>query len=256
MTYNKFLPLAVLLISALLLELFFFYPKMFYVVIVIMVLLFMFVIRQFIKAGLRKENWWNFAILPSLFFLCTITLSLIIPNTAVIQILFFINIIFQYFYFRIIFYYLIHESKYKKGSLENISSYGNFLIYYYLASSIFGLHVYLGVKIWLLMLFLLIATALIIYQVLWVNRIEIQRGILYILLMCLCLIQIAWSASFLTLSFYILGLILAICYYILIGLVRFYLIGNLNKSLIKIYLLFGLSSIILVLLTSNWLSFN
>jgi len=66
---------------------------------------------------------------------------------------------------------------------------------------------------------------------------------------------LAWAASFTSLSFYILGLILAVCYYILIGLIRFYLLGRLTRQTIKLYLIFGLSSIFLVLLTAKWIAY-
>jgi len=73
------------------------------------------------------------------------------------------------------------------------------------------------------------------------------------LLVCLVLVELAWSISFLTLSYYILGLILAICYYILIGLVRFYLLGTLDKKIAKLYLIYGFGALLIVLLTSRWI---
>ena len=67
------------------------------------------------------------------------------------------------------------------------------------------------------------------------------------------LIEIAWSLSFWPLSYYILGLVMAIFYYIIIGIVRFYLLNELDRKIIKLYLVFGFLGITLVLLTARWL---
>jgi len=64
---------------------------------------------------------------------------------------------------------------------------------------------------------------------------------------------LAWSVSFLTLSYYVLGLIVAICYYVLIGLVKAYLLDNLSAKTVKWYLIFGFLALILVLLTARWI---
>jgi len=86
----------------------------------------------------------------------------------------------------------------------------------------------------------------------WANRIDLKIGFFYILIISLVLTELTWSASFLTLNFYILGLILAVCYYILIGLTRFHLLDKLTKRLVKLYLFYGFGSILIVLLTANW----
>lgn len=256
MAYNRFLPLIVPLITLLLLEVYRFHPRLLYVVVILVILLFFFTARQFILASKKKEKWLNYFLLPALFFGGLTLFSTMIPSKFLVQSLFVINTLFIYFYFRAIYHLLSGSTKYGNNVLQNLSSYGNFLAVYFVASSVYGLQVFLGVQTWLLMVVLLFVIMSVVYQVLWANGIDIRKGYLYALIMCLVLVEIAWSASFLTLSFYILGLIFAICYYILIGLIRFYLLGRLTKSLIKIYLIFGFSSILVVLLTANWVSFD
>lgn len=253
MKYNRFLPLIVPAIVLVFLELFYFRPSLIYIIIILVFLLFFFAIRQIKTEAKEKGSIFNFLIFPSTFFLGSTIFSMILPNGWLVQLIFALNIFLIYYYFRTIYLYLIKTDYYQKYTLESIASYGNFLSYYFLASSVYGLRVFIGAPIWLLMLFTVIITALIVYQVMWVNKIDMRRGGVYLLLITLVLLQIAWSASFLTLSFYILGLILAVCYYIVIGLVRFYLIDKLTKKLIKLYLIFGFSSIATVLFTANWI---
>ena len=151
--------------------------------------------------------------------------------------------IFIYLYFRTLYFYLVRPSKKNRLSLENLSSYGNFLAFYFIAASVYGLQSFLTILYWELMLGLLVLIAIIIYQVFWANEIGFEQGLIYIILGCLVLIELAWSISFLTLRFYILGLILAVAYYVLIGLTRFYLLGKLNQSIIKKYLIESLGSV-------------
>jgi len=254
MKYNRFLPLIVPLITLIFLETFFFNPKLLYIIFVLIFLLFFFTARQFTLASKRGGKWWNYIILPFSFFSSLTIFSTMIPSKLLVQILFLINTIFLYYYFRSIFFNLIKESYYQKYSLENLSSYGNFLAVYFWASSLFGLQVFLNIQTWILMAVLLFIIALTVYEVMKANNIDLREGVIYILLICLVLTEVAWSASFLTLSFYILGLIIAVCYYILIGLTRFYLLKRLNPRLIKLYLIFGFSSIATVLFTARWIS--
>ena len=254
MKYNRFLPLLIPIAVFFLLQIFYFNPRLLYLIVVLVLLLFFFTTRQFTLASSKEKKWWNYIILPFSFFASLIIFSTMIPSKLLVQILFIINTVFLYYYFRSIFFNLIKEDYYQKFSLENLSSYGNFLAVYFWASSLYGLQVFLSIQTWPLMIGLLLIIALIAYEVMWANNIDLREGVVYIILICLVLTEIAWSASFLTLSFYILGLILAVCYYIIIGLTRFYLLKSLTPKLIKMYLIFGLSSLAIVLFTARWIS--
>ncbi len=253
MKYNRFLPLLISLAIIVLSEIFFFWPRMIYVILVLAVLLFLFALRQYKQASLKKEKWWNFLILPFCFYVGLIVFSSLIPNKFLVQLLFIFNMVFLYFYFRSLYYYLLRPDFYHNQSLENFSSYGNFVAFYFIASSIYGLQAFLNISVWLLVLIMLAAVGLIVYQIIWINKININTGLFYILLICLILVELTWSVTFLPFSFYILGLVLSVCYYMLIGLVRFYLLNRLDKRIIKLYLVFGFFSIFIVLLTARWM---
>lgn len=253
MKYNRFLPLLVVVFVAALSEIFFFWPQMIYVILVLAILLFFFVARQFTKASSENESWWNYLILPAFFFSSLIVFSAMIPNRFLVQLLFILNIIFLYIYFRTIYYCLIKTDYYRDYSMENLSAYGNFLTFYFISSAVYGFQSFLNISVWFLIIIMLVATGLIVYQVMWINKIDIQIGFFYILLICLVIAELVWAASFLPLSFYILGLFLSICYYMLIGLAKFYLLAKLEKKVIKLYLGFGFFSILIVLFTSRWL---
>lgn len=252
MALVRFLPLIVPAISFGLLETYFFFPKLFYVSLLFILLLFFFTLYLFIKKSFSKERWVIFFILPSCFTCSLNAFVLLIPNNLIIQILFVFNTIFLYFYFRTFYYHLFRTDKYKDYVFENLSSYGNFLTFYFISSSIYGLQAYVSISVWVLMLVLLFFSSMVIYQLFWAFSIKSRQGLIFIPLLCLILTELAWSASFLTLSYYVLGLILTICYYILVGVTRFYLTDKLDNKIVKLYLFYGLISIFVVLLTARW----
>jgi len=100
---------------------------------------------------------------------------------------------------------------------------------------------------------MLAATALIIYQIIWVNKIELKKGLPYILISCLILVELCWSISFLPFNYNISGLSLAICFYVIIGLIKNYLLDKLDAVKIKTYLILGSVSLFLILFTARWL---
>jgi hypothetical protein len=249
----RFIPLLVPLLAYLFSEIIYFWPKAIYAVLVAVFFLFLFSSVAMIKRSGNKDKWWNVFILPTYFYIGIMVFITMIPNKLIIQFLFLLNLFFQYFYFRTVYNYLIKVDDYQSHSLENISSYGNFLGIYFISSAIYGLQSFLDTSVWQVMLAMLLVVGLAIYQVFWSNNIDFKVGFFYILLLCLVLVEIAWTATFLPSSFYILGLLFSICYYMLIGLTRFYLMQKLDRRVVKLYLIYGFSSILIVLLTARWM---
>jgi len=274
-SFNRFLPLIVPLLTLVLLEIFFFNPKMIYVVLVLVNLLIFFAVWQFSKASdISKDRWSRFSlmILPCMMSTSVAVYIILLSNKLVVQLLLILNIVLLYLYLRYIYYYLIRPAAYTAFSIENISSYGNFFTFFLVATTVYGMQAFLSIQTWLLMIIMLMASGLIVYQVMWANKIDLGKpralemlrggqgiskvrgkGIIYILISCLIIFELSWSISFLPLNHHIAGLIVAICYYMLIGLVRHFLLEKLDKKIIRLYLGFGLTSLFIVLITARWM---
>ncbi len=253
MKYNRILPLLIPFIIFALFEVFFFNPKMIYTALVFANLLIFFTITQFTKASDISGSWWNFLILPALLTTGLAAYSVLFANNFIVQLLFAFNAIFLYFYLKIIYYYLIQTKSYKNLSLENISSFGNLLIFFFVSSVVYGLQSFLNIPVWPLAIIVAVVAALIVYQMIWVNKIEAKSAFIYVLIGSLILVEFAWAMSFLPFNFNAAGLILTICYYMLAGLTRHHLLDNLQKRIVKLYLSLGFGSILLILLTTRWM---
>ncbi len=248
----RFLPLLTPLISLFLLELFYFKYKLIYLSVFLLFILFYFTVDNFLKYSKVKESLLGLLLLPTYYTIGLVSFSVMISDGRLVQFLFLLNVLFLHFYFLIIYNYLINCEKYKQGTLENFSSHGNFIAMYFIASSVYGLQSLVNFSVVLLILVLLIFLVAVVHQVFWVNKIKNKTGQIYIFISILVIMQLAVALWFLTLSFYILGLLLAIYYYTLIGLIRFYLLGDFRRNIVKLYFILGFSSILIVLLTARW----
>ncbi len=253
MGFNRFLPLLAPIFAFIFLEFYFFWPKMVFVFSLFFYLLIFFSIRQFIKKSSQEENLFNFFIFPLVSFASVVAFSALLTNKFLVHSIFLLEFILIFIYFRSIYYKLLNINKYVKGHLENFSSYANFISFYFLSSAIYGYQVYLGINFSVLSLFFLLVSFLIIYQVFWINNLYSKENIFFIFLIVFCLLEMSWVISFMSLSYYISGLLLSVCYYIIIGLSRFFLLNKINKKIIRSYLVFGFLSIIIVLLTARWI---
>lgn len=253
MKYNRYLPLFVPLAVWAAFQGFLFYPASVYVLLVLVNLLLFFTFYQFTRASSTGEKWWNFYILPALLSLSIAAYSVILKNRLLIQFIFLLELVLLYFYLRFAYYYLEKPQQYKVSSIENISLYGNFIIFFFTAASVYGLESFLNSPVWPLVLILTAVAGLIIYQLTWANKIDFRTGLPYLLVDSVVIFELAWSISFLPLNYNVAGFVLAIFYYIITGLSRLHLLGSLDRAKIKLYLGYGLASVLLILLTSRWL---
>ena len=142
---------------------------------------------------------------------------------------------------------------YEVFSIENISSYINWLTFFLLAATVYGLASFLNLPISWLVLIMISLTSLLVYQIIWANKIELMPSLPYILISCLILVELFWSISFLPFNYNISGLSLAICYYVVIGLVKNHLLLKLDAAKVKMYLILGSISLLLILSTAKWM---
>ena len=256
--FNKFLPIITSFLIFFFLETFFFYPKSIYINLILVNLLFFFFIKKLLKLKVKKR-WLSYLTLPSFFTLGIVAYSTMIPNEIIIQFLFALNILFIYLYFKTLYLFFYKKLENKFSSIENIFSFGNFLSFFFLSSSLYGLYSHLSIPIVIILVVMLVIFALLVYNIIFILKlknktIENKNIIIYIIIFCVILIELASTVSFLPFNHKITGLILSICYYMLVGLAKYYLfLGTIEMKKIKLYLGFGFSAIFFILVTAKWL---
>ena len=253
MKLNRLLPLIIPALVFLLEEMYYLSPKLIYVAAVLVNLLIFFTVWQFSQTSEIDKRWWNYLILPAVMSVAVMSYSVFLSFKLIIQLLYFFNLVFLYLYLRYVYYYLLNPLAYEVFSIENISSYINWLTFFLLAATVYGLASFLNLPISWLVLIMISLTSLLVYQIIWANKIELMPSLPYILISCLILVELFWSISFLPFNYNISGLSLAICYYVVIGLVKNHLLLKLDAAKVKMYLILGSISLLLILSTAKWM---
>ncbi len=252
---KRFLPFLASFSTLALLEIFLYQPHFVYFILALVDYVLFYAAYKLTKDNLIDKRWWNLMILPIVFTDGLIGYSTLIPFRSFfgsIQLLFLFDIFFVYIYLRAVYFYLVFPTEDRKTSLENISSCGNFLSYFFISSLIFGLQSFVNASVWPLLLLIILASGVLVYQMIWASIDKIKENLIYIAVSCLILAELAGAIFYLPFNFNIMGLSLAIIYYVMTGLIRVRLRGTLNKRIIKVYLGVGIASIFIILLTARW----
>ncbi|MDD4332884.1 MAG: hypothetical protein PHT51_02120 [Patescibacteria group bacterium] len=234
-------------------EIFIFFPKSFYYLLILLILIIVYIIRQFAAFSENKKIWLGYFIFPNLFIISSALYLILITSNLVIQLIVFAAAGFVYLYLKHLYFIIIKKEDYFPDVFKNISAFGNFLLAFYFFSFIFGLQSFLNTPTWLLALISLPIIFLIINEDFKINAIAFKPNLFYILINTLILSELLWSLSFLPQNYNVIGLVLAISYYLLINLTKLRIEKNLNTSNLKKYLIFGFVCILLIILTSRWM---
>ncbi len=155
------------------------------------------------------------------------------------------------------YFYLVNkalaEENLKYEYIGNFVLFGNLLLFFFAASAWLGLQSFLGMAVWRLAISAAISVGAIVYSVLWALGIDWKRVAPFIFLLSLSLVEIFWALTFWPLNYAASGLVLTICFYVAIGLVKHYLLDTLDKGVIKMYLGVSGVAILLILFTARWL---
>lgn len=160
-----------------------------------------------------------------------------------------------FLYLENLFAYFYTPAKYHIYSLENISGYINLISVFFIAFFAYGIKVLFGMNIyWIVAIGIasFAAIALFNYQALWLNRILHMEAKKHIFLAGFILAEIYFVIFFLPGSYYVAGLIFALAYYVLIGIIRYKLMDKLEKKIALKYLSIGSLMLLLILLTTKW----
>jgi hypothetical protein len=230
-----------------------FWPKFFYINYLALALLLLAAIIEIIRHGTVKDDWRNFAAFPLLFLVSTAGFIVLISNKPVIFIIIGITALFYFKYYQYVYYYFHQPSQYQTASIENISTYGNFLAFFFMASALFGFQSFLDAPAWLTTSLLAVFTLVMLAQNMWACKINEPIKYPVIAVTSLVMLEISWAVSLLPIRYYVAGMTLTFCFYIIFGLLKYQLRNSLDKSIIKVYTAISLAGILLILLTAQWM---
>lgn len=235
------------------LEILLFFPNRIFIIAAVIFIIIFFSILYITTKKIISKDFEHFLISP-LFFISSGFLLLLFLESPIIKQIFILGLsIIYYLILSNLFSFKFQTHKYQPYILENLLSYINLISIFLFYSSIFCFHLLLGISTFLLLPIIFIFTFIITYQLFWVNKIDFKKNWLFTLIIGLIFLELFWAISYLPTGYFVNAIILLIIYYIFINISRDFLLNNLEKRQIKKYLTIGLSALILILATAQWI---
>lgn len=158
-----------------------------------------------------------------------------------------------FLYLESIFHYFYETKKVIVLDLKNIIAYINLISFFLLTAFLINIHIFINFSVWLVYLGVAVTTFVLVLSRLKINNIDWRRSLLYSLLLSIMIIEVLVAVLFLSVSFYVLAVILTILYYILSSVLVLSVNNNLTKTILWQYVIFTLISIFIIAITSQWL---
>ncbi|NLZ74501.1 hypothetical protein GX917_01165 [Candidatus Falkowbacteria bacterium] len=233
-------------------EAFVFEPQFFFVSLSLGLLVILFAVWKITKDSDSKYRLL-YALSPALFYLSFSLYSGILVNHFWIQVIFIFNALFVFFYLRNLFKYLYTPSSEVEVKLYNLLQVGSFLSAFALAATCYGLPIFLSWNFGLLLLLFIAVSFILFGQSLIFSR-EIKREqIRFLFINVFILAEFAAVLFFLPLSYNVLGLLVALVFYLLSVFDNLRLENRFNFRNIKWPLIITIIMVMVILLSARWL---
>ncbi|MFZ4631656.1 MAG: hypothetical protein ACOYL8_00435 [Patescibacteria group bacterium] len=233
-------------------ELFFVEPAFFFASLGIAILILSLSIKAIIK-DTSPKFWLVFVLSPALFYLSFSFYSAIIVSQFWIQAIFILNALFIYYYLKNIYYYFSFGAPERELKLKKLLLSGSFLATFALSATLYGLPIFLNwPSLSLLLVFCLLSFFIFSQFLVFSKQIDNNQKI-YLGINVLILTQFAGALFLLPLNYNILGLLVAIVFYLLVLFNSWQTEDRLNFKNLRWPLGIAASIITLILLTARWL---
>ena len=127
------------------------------------------------------------------------------------------------------------------------------LAVFFSASAAYGAKVFLGYSVWPVLAGLSVAILAAWYQIFIFASSAIRKNLSFFLIAFLILCEFAAVLFFLPFSYQLLGMIMTIVFYFVVGVGRLHLLGDIPKKQLRYYLVFSILATAILVLTARWL---
>jgi hypothetical protein len=242
-----FLPLALWLLG----QVFVFYPKLFFVALSLGALFIVLATKELAVKN-RRLDWPLFFYFPLIFFASSSLYGTLIPSFYWLQALLLLNAGFIFIYFKNLYYLFRYEAPIRIDQLDVFLMAGSVLTIFFLASTAYGLPIFLGWSFWPLLVTFSLAAFPLFFQPFILGSLKLKINWPFFLVVILALAQLAWVIYLLPFVFNVLGLLVAIIFYILFLTLRLFIRGNLSGRILRFPLILSSIIVVILLLTTHW----
>lgn len=229
------------------------WPEFFYIAFLLSAAAIIFV-SFFLRQAGPKISWYLPAILPLIFLFSVAVYISFCTNQLLVQLLFLVLLVFQFNYFKSLYYFWNRPDLYSERDMKITKSYASFLSVFWLAANIYGLQSLLNFEVWPMLLLFIVLILALVYVNLKTDNHDLKIVWQFSLLVTLVIAEAAWVFVFLPLNYNVSGLVVAIVYYLVSNLINLYLQNALTARKIKLYLTLTFIGLAALLFTASWLN--
>jgi len=250
--FRRFSTFFSLLVIGGLFELLLWQPGWYYGIIILLEATVVVILFGLTRGKIESREIWPF-LLPPFFLIGSSFIFLFFVEGLLYKHLFVLLIVFLWWIFiENIFLFFHQPVRYQPYALENISAYLNLVTVFFIGSSFHSFILFLGFSSSLLTLFIFIAIFFLVMQMIWINNLSARHNLFLIGILALLISELFWVTKFLPSGYLANGIILAIGYYFLTGIVRHWILKSLDRQVVKRYLWISGLSLLVIVITARW----
>ncbi len=199
-----------------------------------------------------NRNFFHFLILPTMFSLSSWVFSIFIVEPMIFHIVVVLSALLLYALIHQYYLYFYIPFKYQPYSLESMSLYISLIAAFFLFAAGFGGLILLQLNVWLLALVLVVTMGLIAYQYFWINKFNVQKNWLFVVIIVLVLAELFVAVSYLPTGYYVNSFILTVSLYLMLGFSKHYLSETLNRKRVLTFFVVSGLCLLAVLISARW----
>ena len=249
---KKKLPVISGLTILLLCEVFLLYPKWIWLILPALASVYFYTIVRLV--GWRATIWEKFFYFIPTIFLAFGTIGYIVFLSSQIyfQLLIFALFLMSTWYLHALQVYFKDRAVENYKKFQTVAFFNEFSAFFLSLSALYGFYVHLGMRLVILVFWMIILNLIAAKYLFFVVEEKVSKYKTNLVIFFIVFLQISLVLLFLPVHFRILGLIAAIFYYAVVGLFRHYKNESLTKGKITRYLSFGITTVLLLIITARW----
>lgn len=200
----------------------------------------------------RSFQFWYLCGTPVLFLAAAFGFLLLLEHSAARFVLVGISSASVFIFAELIFSYIHLPVSYVPYSIEHASLPLNLLSIFFLAAFAFGTNTLIHASLPLLCVVFAVMTMYIVYGTLWVSKVSVEQALPYAVAGTVLATQLFAVLSFLPTGFYTNATLLALYFYVFLGMTRARSLQKLSRTVARRYVGFGVALMIFILTTARW----
>jgi hypothetical protein len=250
--FLRFIPILVALTAIVGSMALFWFPTHFFLVTIVALLVLFALLNQLNSWDFKKIETWIFSSTPFLLALSSFILLWFLEDSGIKILVIFLLTFLIWLFTENLFTFLHLPGAYQVNALEYLSLVVSVVSFYFFTVALFAARIFLGVPLWILVLFFVVFVFILSASTFWICKVEKEKVFNNAIGGTVLLAEFFAALSFLPTGFFPNAGLVTLIFYLFLGIVRSHLLGKLTKTVLKRYLITACVMAVLIIITARW----